>query len=85
MSVTLKSFSLAKPALPKLDRLQGYVDKAHLSLLSKFFAIKSQKGVTMIEYALIASLVAVGAIAALTTLGTDLSSQFNYIGGKVLP
>ena len=34
-------------------------------MLKKFFSLKKQKGATMIEYALIASLVAVAAIAGL--------------------
>jgi pilus assembly protein Flp/PilA len=41
---------------------------------------KSQKGVTMIEYALIAALIAVAAIASLTLIGTDLQAKFNAIG-----
>jgi pilus assembly protein Flp/PilA len=47
---------------------------------NKIISIKSQKGVTMIEYALIAALVAVVAITALTTLGTTLTSIFTNIG-----
>jgi len=41
---------------------------------------QSQKGVTMIEYALIAALIAVAAIASLTLIGTDLQAKFNAIG-----
>mgnify|MGYP006277466179 CR=1 FL=1 len=47
--------------------------------LIKFFSIKSQKGVTMIEYALIAALVAVVVIAALSLLGTNLTTIFTSI------
>ncbi len=53
-------------------------------MLKKFFSIKSQKGVTMIEYALIAALVAVVAIAALTLVGTNLNLLFNTIAGKLV-
>ena len=42
-------------------------------------SIKSQKGVTLIEYSLIASLVAVVAITALTTVGTNLKLIFNTV------
>ncbi|MEI8032672.1 MAG: Flp family type IVb pilin [Chlorobiaceae bacterium] len=52
-------------------------------MLKKFFTVKSQKGVTMIEYALIAALVAVVAITGLTTLGTDLSALFTTVAGKL--
>ena len=44
---------------------------------------KNEKGVTMLEYGLIAALVAVVAVTAFTTLGSNISSQFNYIAGKV--
>jgi pilus assembly protein Flp/PilA len=46
-------------------------------------SIKSQKGVTLIEYSLIASLVAVVAITALTSVGTKLTDIFTYVAGKL--
>ncbi len=42
-----------------------------------------QSGVTMIEYALIAALVGVAAITALTTLGGNISTKFTGIGTSV--
>jgi pilus assembly protein Flp/PilA len=42
-----------------------------------------QSGVTMIEYALIAALVGVAAIIALTTLGGNISTKFTSIGTQV--
>ncbi|MEI8186797.1 MAG: Flp family type IVb pilin [Chlorobiaceae bacterium] len=48
-------------------------------IIGKIFAIKSQKGVTMIEYALIASLVSVVAITILTTVGSNLITIFTSI------
>ena len=42
-------------------------------------AAKSQKGVTMIEYALIAALIAVVAVTALTDVGTALVAKFTAI------
>ena len=46
----------------------------------KFYKKRAdQKGVTMIEYALIAALVAVAAIAALTLVGDQLIIIFTYI------
>jgi pilus assembly protein Flp/PilA len=41
--------------------------------------IANESGATAIEYALIASLIAVAIIGALTTLGTHISSTFNEI------
>jgi len=45
--------------------------------------LSKQAGVTMIEYALIAALVGVAAIVALTTLGTDIKTKFTNIGTSV--
>ena len=51
--------------------------------LARSVHIKSQTGVTAVEYGLIASLVAVVIIAGITLLGTNLEAVFNYIAGKV--
>ena len=45
--------------------------------------LKEEEGVTMLEYALIAALVAVAAIAALKLLGTGLSSTFSNVSTQV--
>jgi pilus assembly protein Flp/PilA len=42
-------------------------------------------GATAIEYGLIAALVAVGLITALTALGTDLGALFDGVGEQVNP
>lgn len=49
--------------------------------LMKF--LRDEDGVTAIEYGLIAGLVAIAIILALTTLGTDLSGLFGRISGKL--
>jgi pilus assembly protein Flp/PilA len=41
--------------------------------------IKNESGVTAIEYALIAALIAVGAIAAFSVVGTNLSKTFSTV------
>jgi pilus assembly protein Flp/PilA len=46
-------------------------------------ALKDQIGVTAIEYALIAALIAVAAIAAFTLVGTRLSTTFSTIASKL--
>ena len=53
--------------------------RALLSLL----ALRSREGVTAIEYGLIAGLIAVAIIAAVTLLGGNLSSTFNTIAGDL--
>ncbi len=45
--------------------------------------LKDEEGVTAIEYALIAGLVAVAAIVAWTNLGTSVSTQAQGIADKV--
>ena len=45
--------------------------------------INDQSGVTAIEYALIAALIAVAAIAAFTLVGTNLSSTFSYVASQL--
>jgi pilus assembly protein Flp/PilA len=44
---------------------------------------KDEKGATAIEYGLIAALVAVVIIGALTTLGTNMSSRFTRVASAV--
>jgi pilus assembly protein Flp/PilA len=50
-------------------------------MLNKF--LSDENGATAIEYGLIAALVAVGLIVALSVLGNNLSTQFNYIGKTI--
>lgn len=45
--------------------------------------LASKRGAAMVEYALLAGLVAVVAIAGLTTLGTDVSAKFTAIGNAL--
>jgi pilus assembly protein Flp/PilA len=54
-------------------------------MMTKFLtSLKSdRRAVTMLEYGLIAALVAIVAITGLTTLGTSLNTQFNNIATKV--
>jgi pilus assembly protein Flp/PilA len=50
-------------------------------ILINFF--KDEDGVTAIEYGLIAALIAVVIITAVTLVGTSLENTFNYIGGQI--
>ena len=52
--------------------------------IARMLSVKSEKGVTAIEYGLIASLVAIAIIIGITLVGTNLNSLFNYLGGKVV-
>lgn len=45
--------------------------------------LSNESGATAIEYGLIAALVAVAAITALTTLGTDLGTTFTDVSAQL--
>ena len=52
--------------------------------MSKFLKlIKNEDGATAIEYGLIAALIAVAAITALTTVGTQLNTTFSSVGSSL--
>lgn len=46
-------------------------------------ALADKRGAAMVEYALLAGLIAVVAIAALNSLGSSISGSFNSIANKV--
>ncbi len=48
-----------------------------------WLSLDSERGVTAIEYGLIAGLIAIGIIAALTLTGTKLAAIFNYVAPKL--
>ena len=41
--------------------------------------LRDEEGLTMVEYAVAGSLVAAGAVAAFTTLGTKIAASINYL------
>ena len=45
--------------------------------------IKDQKGVTAIEYGLIAALIAVAAVVVMGTVGTNLSGTFSQVAASL--
>jgi len=53
------------------------------ALLFRF--AQDESGVTAIEYGLIAGLIAVVIIAAVTTVGTDLTAKFNAVATALAP
>ena len=46
-------------------------------------SINNPKGVTAIEYGLIAALISIAAIAAMTALGTQLSATFTTVSNAL--
>ena len=51
------------------------------TLFARF--VKNESGATAIEYGLIASLIAVAAITAMTAVGTSLTSTFSNVSAKL--
>jgi pilus assembly protein Flp/PilA len=52
--------------------------------MAKFLKlIRNEEGATAIEYGLIAALIAVAAIAALTRVGGQLQTTFNSVGSSL--
>lgn len=50
-------------------------------MINKFF--RADKGATAIEYGLIAALIAVAAISAMQSLGSNLSTSFGQVSGNM--
>ncbi len=51
--------------------------------LAALFSITNEKGVTAVEYGLLAALIALAIIGGVTLLGTNLSAVFNGVATKV--
>ena len=54
-----------------------------MKVMIKIF--KNEDGATAIEYGLIAALIAVAAITAMTSLGTNLSDTFDNVATELEP
>ncbi len=53
-----------------------------MKMIKKLF--KNEEGATAIEYGLIAALIAVAAIAAMSSLGDNLSNTFNDVNAELV-
>jgi pilus assembly protein Flp/PilA len=60
-----------------LDFRDNIMGERSMSTIRKF--LKDESGATAIEYGLIAALVSVAIIAALSTLGSNLGTTFNTV------
>jgi len=61
--------------------IKGEAMMTTLQRVKQFFV--SEEGVTAIEYALIAALIAAAIITAVSLLGTNVSTEFHSIAGVV--
>ena len=65
------------------SRWLGLWSKINLAAVIVSRLIEDRRGVTAVEYALIAALIAVAAIAAFTLVGSHLSTTFSTVGAKL--
>jgi pilus assembly protein Flp/PilA len=68
---------------PQLHERKGPIKRQENPMLRVRNFLNDESGVTAIEYALIASLIAVAIITAVTTVGTNVTSVFNEIGSTL--
>ena len=45
--------------------------------------LRDERGVTAIEYGLIAALISIAAVGVMSTIGTNISSVFNTVAGDL--
>jgi pilus assembly protein Flp/PilA len=76
----LAFFEDADKLLNVVNQYLTEMDKV-LNLLLR--VLRDQDGVTAIEYALIASLISIAAVTVIGTIGTNLSSTFSTVAGKL--
>jgi pilus assembly protein Flp/PilA len=55
--------------------------EVHMQQIRKF--VRDNRGATAIEYGLIAALIAVAAITAMSTLGDNLTKTFTNVSGNM--
>jgi pilus assembly protein Flp/PilA len=58
-----------------------YLQEIEMKVLT--LLLKDERGVTAIEYSLIAALIAVAAIGSFTLIGTSISTTFSTVAGKL--
>ena len=67
--------------LEQMPRTAGIQEQNMSKLFARF--VKDQSGATAIEYGLIASLIGVAVIGALTSVGTKLSTTFGNVSSNL--
>ena len=59
------------------------IGKRGLDMTKFFKLLRDSRGATAIEYGLIAALIAVAAITAMTSIGSKLGSTFNNVSSNL--
>ena len=60
-----------------------YRVSTYAAALMRWLRLNSKRGVSAIEYGLLAALIAVAIITAVTTVGTNLTGIFTSVASKV--
>ncbi|MDE7548153.1 Flp family type IVb pilin [Acetobacter fabarum] len=55
----------------------------YAAIVAQFFAVKDKRGVTAIEYGLIAALIAVAIIVGARAVGSNLNALFNSVATTI--
>jgi pilus assembly protein Flp/PilA len=80
--------------VPTRDRISHTLDNARrydapedaMNLVTYLRSlVREQKGQDLLEYALLIALIALVAVGAITTAGTNVSTVFTNIANKILP
>ena len=69
--------------LAELNTVANYIERETPPMIIFRKLLKSQEGATAIEYGLIAALIAVAAIASMTSLGTNLNNTFGKANNQL--
>jgi pilus assembly protein Flp/PilA len=69
--------------LTRLPALSGGQTPGGVAMYAVSRFLKDESGATAIEYGLIAALIAVAIIGALTTVGSKMGTMYNNISGKL--
>ncbi len=69
--------------LAELNTVANYIERETPDMIIFRKLLKSQEGATAIEYGLIAALIAVAAIASMTSLGTNLNNTFGKANNQL--
>jgi pilus assembly protein Flp/PilA len=79
--LTFECFNRSHTAssIPELQKMRAQINM--ITIAKKF--LKDESGATAIEYGLIAALVAVAIVGALTTLGTGLTGMFTKVNSDL--
>jgi len=80
----LRQWSKLRPVQLARQSLEGKQDRTGACHEDAFHPFATdESGATAIEYGLIAALIAVAAISAMTTLGTKLTSTFEAVSNQL--